>query len=213
MRLPGVLVMMMLSGQALSQERVPQQKPTLQGMLVLPAQMGNRIFGRLTAPLGEFDLSLQFPIWKGLGVGIGGSAMGWELKKNTFSQLNTQGDAGRLAYYTKIQYARYTGPNTFYEINAKLGGSRWKWDCATCEQDVLQQGLHWSTTAGYYVHASDNLAFGLTMGYEEDGSKFTPDVLCLENFPGYLETSGPYKFFTVGLGFSTRFEKSKEERW
>jgi hypothetical protein len=213
MRTMGVLVLLAIGTQALPQTRVPAQKPTLQGTLVLPAQMGNKIFGRLTSPLGEFDLSLQFPVWKGLGLGLGGSAMGWELKKNTFSQINTQGDAGRLAYYAKVQYARYTGPNTFYELNVKVGNSRWNWDCATCEEDIVQQGLHWSSSAGYYVHATDNLAFGVTIGYETDAAKFTPDVLCLDDFPGYLETSGPYNFFTVGLGFSTRFEKNKEERW
>jgi hypothetical protein len=213
MRAVVIVLFLAMGIPALAQTRLPSQKPTLEGTLVLPAQMGNKIFGRLTAPLGEFDLSLQFPLWKGLGAGLGGSAMGWELKKTTFSQLNTQGDAGRLMYYAKVQYVRYTGPNAFYELNVKVGNSRWKWDCATCEQDVVQQGLHWSSTAGYYVHASDNLAFGVTAGYESDAAKFTPAVLCLEDFPGYLEKSGPYNFFTVGLGFSTRFEKSKEERW
>jgi hypothetical protein len=213
MRAVGVLLFLAMGAIALAQSRVPPQKPTLEGTLVLPAQLGNKIFGRLTSPLGEFDLSLQFPLWKGLGAGLGGSAMGWELKKTTFSQLNTQGDAGRLTYYAKVQYVRYTGPNAFYEVNVKVGKSRWKWDCATCEQDVMQQGLHWSATTGYYVHASDNLAFGVTAGFETDAVKFTPAVLCLEDFPGYLEKSGPYDFFTVGLGFSTRFEKSKEERW
>ena len=29
----------------------------------------------------------------------------------------------------------------------------------------------------------------------------------------YTDTGGPYRFLVVGLGFSTRFEKSKEERW
>lgn len=213
MRALGVWALSIMVAHAAAQSRSPDHKPTLQGTLVLPAQMGSKIFGRLTSPLGELDLSLQFPLWKGLGVGAGGSAMGWELKKNTFSQLNTQGDAGRLTYYAKLQYARYTSPNAFYELNAKVGNSRWKWDCATCEQDVIQQGLHWSAAAGYYVHASDNLAFGVTMGYETDAAKFTPDVICLEDFPGYLERSGPYNFFIVGLGFSTRFEKSKDERW
>lgn len=213
MRAGLVLMILALGTQVRSQSRVPDQKPTLQGTLVLPAQMGNKIFGRLTAPLGEFDISVQFPLWKGFGLGLGGSAMGWELKKNTFSQLNTQGDAGRLAYYLKAQYARYTGPNAFYELSVKAGNSRWKWDCATCEQNVVQQGLHWSASGGYYVHASDNLSFGVLAGYESDAAKFTPAVLCLEDFPGYLEKSGPYNFFTVGLGFSTRFEKSKEERW
>lgn len=213
MRTVYVLLLILVGGRALAQARVPDHKPTAQGTLILPAQLGNKIFGRLTSPLGEFDLSVQFPLWKGLGLGLGGKAMGWELKKTAFTGISTQGDAGRLTYYVKAQYAHYVGPNSFYELNAKVGQSTWTWDCSTCEEDVRQQGLHWSSSFGYYVHASDNLAFGITAGYEHDASLFTPELLCLDDFPGYQERSGPYNFFSFGLGFSTRFEKSKEERW
>lgn len=213
MRAAGLFLLLLTAGHAFPQGRVPDHKPTAQGTLVLPSQMGNPIFGQLTSPLGEFDLSVQFPLWKGLGVGIGGKAMGWELKKTAFTGTSTQGDAGRMTWYLKAQYAHYLGPNSFYELSGKVGQSRWNWDCSTCPEDVEQQGLHWSGSAGYYVHASRNLAFGVTLGYEHDASLFTPDVLCLDNFPGYTDESGPYNFFTVGLGFSTRFEKSEEERW
>lgn len=196
-----------------AQTRTPDHKPTAQGTMVLPTQLGNKVFDRLTSPLGELDLCVQFPLWKGFGLGIGGKAMGWELKKTTFTQLNTQGDAGRMTWYLKAQYAHYTSPITFYEINGKVGSSSWKWDCATCEEDIRQSGLHWSASGGYYVHATANLAFGITVGYEADAANFSPEVICLDEFPGYTERGGPYNFLTVGLGFSTRFEKAEEERW
>ncbi len=213
MRIGAILLLLAIGTFAMGQGRVPDHKPTVQGTLALPSSLGNKVFAVLTSPLGMFELSVQVPIWKGLGIGAGAKTMGWELKKNAFSQLSTQGDASRWSWYAKAQYAHYTSPVTFYEINARVGSSTWKWDCSTCPEDVRQQSLHWSSGVGYYVHASKNLAFGLTLGYETDASTFTPDVLCLENFPGYEQRSGPYDFFVLGLGFSTRFEKSEEERW
>lgn len=213
MRAICIILLLLGANVAWSQATIPDQKPTAQGMLVLPTQMGNPLFDRLTSPLGELDLSVQVPLKYGLGVGVGGRIMAWELKKNAFSQISTLGEARRLAFYGKVQYARYTGPKTFYEINGKLGTSTWTWDCSTCEENVKQQGLHWSGTAGYFVHATDNLAFGITVGYESDATEFSPEVICQDEFPGYTDRGGPYHFLVVGLGFSTRFEKSKEERW
>lgn len=197
-----------------AQQTTPAHKPTAQVMLILPAQLGNPIFDRLTSPLGEVDAAVQFPLKNGLGIGIGGKMMWWELKANAFAPtLNTPGEARRSAIYAKLQYAHYTAPNMFYEVNVKAGSSKWIWDCTTCAENYEQQGLHWAATAGYYVHASDNLAFGVTLGYEADVARFSPAVIEQDVFPGYAETGGPYRFLTVGLGFSTRFEKAAEERW
>lgn len=205
----GALAMAgLLCGQPL-----PAQKPTFQGTLLLPTQLRNPVFGRLTAPLGELEGSLQLPLFKGLGVGVGASFMFWDLQQRAFSLLTTIGEARRTVYFGKLQYARYTGSKTFYELNAKAGPATWTWDCSTCVENVLQRGLHWGVNAGYYVHATRNLAFGVTVGYERDMAEFSSDVICEPNFPGYPEVREPYRFITVGLGFSTRFEPSEEERW
>ncbi len=209
-----LLILVASGGNSRAQTSLPVQKPTAQLMLILPAQLGNPIFDRLTSPLGEVDGSVQFPLKNGLGAGVGGKMMWWELKTNAFAPtLSTPGEARRSALYAKVQYAHYVTPNMFYELNAKFGTSTWTWDCTTCEEDYKQQGFHWGVTAGYYVHASDNLAFGVTFGYEADATRFSAATICQGSFPGYTDTGGPYRFLNVGLGFSTRFEKSKEERW
>jgi hypothetical protein len=93
-----------------------------------------------------------------------------------------------------------------------MGTSKYTWSCATCEAETRQQGLFWGLNASYYLHASDNLAFGLLLGYEHDGTRLEPSQLCLESYPGRTDNgpSAPYQFLTVGLGFSTRFTKSQE---
>jgi len=208
-----VLLCLLASAPLLCAQRLPEQKPTFQGTLLLPTQLRNPVFGRLTAPLGEVEGSFQLPLVKGLGVGVGASFMFWDLQQRAFPLLSTIGEARRSVYFGKLQYARYTGEKTFYELNAKAGPARWTWDCSTCVDNVEQRGLHWGVNAGYYVHATRNLAFGVTVGYERDDAEFNAGVICEPNFPGYPEVREPYRFFTVGLGFSTRFEPSEEERW
>ena len=206
-------VLMVFCAHATAQKRVPQQKITAQGTFFLPTALNNRMFTVLTSPLGEGELSVQFPLWKGLGLGVGGKVMGWDLKNNAFSQLDTHGDAGRWTGFLKVQYARYTGAITFYEAAVRVGYSGWTWDCSTCAEARKQGAMHLGGSFGYYVHASKNLAFGILLGYEADAARFTPDLLCLDDFPGYEGMTGPYRFFTVGLGCSTRYEKDLEDRW
>lgn len=213
MRNSALFVLFLVLGQVMAQEAVPKQMPTVQGMLILPTALNDPLFGRLTEPLGEFDLSAQFPLKSGLGAGGGASFMWWDLQERAFSQLSTIGESRRITWYGKLFYSHYTGRVTFYELSAKAGMSNWTWDCSTCEQEVKQQGFHWGANAGYFVHATRNLAFGLTVGYEADAASFDPSVICLDAFPGYTERGGPYRFFTLGLGFSTRFEKGEEEGW
>jgi len=211
----AVAVVLLLCGitPAMAQKKIPEHKPTVQGTFFLPTALDNKMFTVLTSPLGEGELFVQIPLWKGFGIGLGAKVMGWDLKNNAFSQLDTHGDASRWTGALKVQYAHYTGPITFYEAAVRAGYSRWTWDCSTCESNTFQGGIHLAGTFGYYVHASKNLAFGIILGYESDAARFTPDLLCLNDFPGYEGMTGPYRFFTVGLGFSTRFEKDSEERW
>jgi hypothetical protein len=203
--LPGLLVS--------AQGRMPEQKPTLQVTLMMPTQLGDRVFDRVTAPLGVVDGVVQAPLIGGFGVGLGASMMFWDLQERAFTQFLMKGEARRSLVYGKVQYASYTGPRSFYELSARFGRSKWIWDRSTCADNYEQAGFHWGTTMGYYVHASKNLAFGVTVGYEQDATSFSPAAICEPFFPGFTDTGGRYRFFTVGLGFSTRFEKAEEERW
>jgi hypothetical protein len=196
-------------------QKLPELKPTAQGMLILPLQLNNPLFDRLTVPLGEVDLSLQIPIVKGFGLGAGAKGQWWEMRERAFSLLATNGSAHRLTWYGKVQFQRYVSEKVFYEFNAKVGYSAWRWDNVdtVCAEVIKQDALHYAFAAGMFVHASDNLAFGVTLGYERDMADFSPAVVCAESFPGFTSTGAPYRFLTVGLGFSTTFQKSKDDGW
>lgn len=188
-------------------------KPTAQGAFVLPLALANPIFNNLTSTMGQVDGCFNLPLYKTLGVGVGGQVTWYELNGNALSPELTEGTLNRVVYYGKLWWARYTGPRTFYELNAKMGHGTWDWNCRTCADNQRQPGLHWALNAAYYVHASDNLAFGLTVGYQGDEAAFGPGVIGLERFPGRTDTGGPYRFLTVGLAFSTSFQRAAEGVW
>jgi hypothetical protein len=202
-----------MSPLAILAQRLPQVKPTAQGFVFLPLALGNPVFNDLTGVLGQVGGSFQLPVYRGLGVGVGVDASFYELNEHGLSTEETQGTVNRLLYYGKLSWSAYTGPRTFYELSAKLGQSTWDWDCTTCTSNEKQVAFHWGLNASYFVHATDNLAFGLSLGYEEDGTSFGPHVIGLDNFPGRTDTGGPYHFLTVGLGFSTGFAKSDRGMW
>ncbi|MFT3885587.1 MAG: hypothetical protein QM724_09195 [Flavobacteriales bacterium] len=196
---------------ALQAQTLPEPKPSFQGLLLLPVPLRNPVFGDLTEVLGQVEGAFQVPLFKGLGVGVGAKFNWYGLEEHGLAQLITNGEVRRMVLFGKLQYEHYTGPITYYELNAKAGQARWTWDCTTCADNAKQNAFHWGISASYFVHTSDNLAFGITLGYEADAASFGPGVIGLESFPGRKDRDAPYRFLTVGLGFSTRFIKSNED--
>jgi hypothetical protein len=209
-----ILLLAVLIAQATQAQKLPEPKLSAQGWLVLPVALKNPVFDALTEVQGQLDGSLQLPVWKGLGFGAGVKVNFFGLEERALSRTLTQGDASRFVYYGKLQYERYLGGKAYVELYTKLGMAQWKWNCRTCASNERQSGFHWGSGAALFVHASDNLAFGVTLGYEADAASFGPNVIGLNEFPGRTDTGGPYRFLTVGLGFSTRFLPSKgEDMW
>jgi len=194
-------------------ERMPEVKPNLHGWLLLPVPIGVPIFNDVTETVGQLDLRFQMPVSrKGYGLGAGVKASLFDLDENSLAPENIAGDVQRWTFYGQLQMERYTGPNTYYQLAGQAGTSQYTWSCATCAEPTRQQGFFWGLNASYYVHATDNLAFGVMLGYERDAARLTPAQLCLERYPGRTDNgpSDPYQFLTVGLGFSTRFMRSEE---
>lgn len=194
-------------------QQLPQPKPTLQGLFFLPVGLHNPVFNNLANVLGQVDLAVQMPFVKGVGLGLGANASFYELNEHALAPEVTEGSTQRLLGYAKLFWAHYTGPRSFVELNAKFGQSRWDWACRTCAINQQQTSFHWGLNAAWFVHASDNLAFGLSLGYQRDGAEFNPEVIGLPRFPGRTDTGAPYQFLTVGLGFSTGFKATKEGIW
>ena len=211
MRKPATLVL--LFGAAVASAQLPEVTPTVKVGFNLPVPVGSDLFQDITETLGQIDACAQLPLWKGLGVGAGYSGTWFYLEERALSPTVIRGDVMRSTWYGKLQYEHYAGPNGFYEFAFKAGGSTIKWDTENCPDVKRQNAFHWGLYASYYLHATDALAFGLTLGYEADPSAaLTPDLLCLEDFTGRttMEEPDPYRFFVLGLGFSTRLKWGRE---
>lgn len=198
-----------------AQKRTPLPEPslTLKGNFFLPAPIGNPLFKSSTESIGQVDGVLQIPILKGLGVGVGGKMTWYGMNERALAPFVTNGEVRRRTFYGKLQYEQYTGPRAYYELHARLGASTYTFDCPTCTTSNKSNAFHWGLGAAYYIHATDNLSFGLTIGYEVDATRFNAENLGLNNFPGRVQTEEEhnYRNFIIGMGFSTRFRKSEED--
>ncbi len=191
---------------------LPDVSTTFKGDLVLPVSFKNSIFNSATETIGQLGGDLQFPLYNGLGVGVGGNFTWWGFKERALAPAVTEGEVRRLVLFGKVQYERYTGERTFYELNLRAGTSTYTYDCPTCI-GAETPGFYWALAAGYYVHATDNLAFGLTVGYDRQSTRFDASDLGLTGFPGRKETSEArqYQNLVFGLGFSTRLRRSERD--
>lgn len=200
---------------AQSRSRQPDVSTTFKGTLVLPAPVGNPLFNSVTETLGQLDGVLQFPLPRsGFGAGVGGKMMWFGVKERALAPVVTTGDVRRSTFFGKLQYEEYTSSRTFYELNLRAGASTYVFDCPSCTPDSRRTVFHWAVGVGYYVHATENLAFGLTLGYERDATRFSTADLGLESFPGRVQTTENSEFqnILIGLGFSTRLRRSEESK-
>lgn len=207
----GYLIMSLLSAGVTWAQSQLEPHFSAQGMIGLPVVLNNPIFEKLTEVQGQLDGAVQMPLYKGLGIGAGVKGSWFGLEERSLSQPPTSGDVSRFVLYGKGQFERYVGKRTYYELYGKAGSSTWTWNCRTCLDNERQTALHWGAGASLFLHATDNLAFGITASYEADASSFGPQVIGLSDFPGHSDRGGPYRFFYVGLGFSTRFLPSASE--
>jgi len=191
---------------------LPDVSPTFKGTLVLPVPLRNPLFSDIVEVLGQLDGVVQLPLWEGLGIGAGAKMTWFTVKERALAPILTSGDIRRSTFFGKVQYERYTGPRTFYEFSARAGASTYVFDCPTCPEDNRRTVFHWAMGVGYYVHATENLSFGLHLGYETDATRFSAGDLGLPGFPGRRETGDAADFqnFVIGLGFSTRFRRSDD---
>lgn len=210
--LVGVVLGLQVTAQ--SKQRLPDLSPTIKGTLVLPAPFGNPLFNSVTETLGTLDAVIQFPLKNGLGAGVGGKMTWFGVKERALSPMVTSGDIRKTTFFGKVQYEHYTGDRTFYELSLRAGTSTYMFDCPTCSDDSKRSVLHLGFGVGYYVHVTENLAFGLSLGYERDNTRFSTLDLGLESFPGRTQTveNNEFQNILIGLGFSTRLRRSEESK-
>lgn len=102
---------------------LPTFKATAQGSFMLPLALQNPVFNGLTSTMGQVDGAFNLPLYKGIGIGAGVNGTWYELNENALSPAVTAGTTDRLLAYGKLWWGRYTGPRTFFLVDAKLGAA------------------------------------------------------------------------------------------
>lgn len=192
--------------------KLPDVSSTVKGTLALPVPIGNPLFADISESVGMIDLAIQFPVVKGVSLGAGGKMSWFGVEERALAPLVTTGEIRRLTFYGKAAYERYIGPHTFYELAGRAGLSGYTFDCPTCPDETRNSLFHWGLGAGLYLHATENLAFGLTVGFESDAYTFSSADLGLEGFPGRHDRveARNFQYMVFGMGFSTRLRRSPD---
>lgn len=210
----GVLFAALVCATTYAQQRGKENpvSSTVKGDLVLPVAFNNPLFNSITETVGQLGATYQLPVYKGLGLGLGANMTWFTLNERALQPLINNGDVRRTAFYGKVQYEEYTSDRTFYELSLRMGMASYYFDCSTCVGQT-DPSFYWSLSTAYYIHATDNLAFGLLFGYDNQASYFSASDLGLDNFPGRVETSEAhvYQNIIIGLGFSTRLRRSERD--
>jgi hypothetical protein len=191
---------------------LPDVSATVKGTLVLPIPVGNPLFGGYTETIGQVDGVFQAPLLGRWGMGVGGNMTWFAVSERALAPVIIGGSVQRITGFAKLQYEEYTTRQTFIELSLRAGFSHVMFECATCSDQRDRTVPHLAAGFGYYLHASDNLAFGLTMGYGRDITRFSAADLGLEGFPGRREKEErrDMQQLTFGLGFSTRLRRSDD---
>lgn len=208
-----VALLLLVCGTGAHAQRSTQPRPefSAKGQLILPVPVGNDLFNDVTETIGQFDLQLQMPLFNGLGIGAGAKASFFTLDERALASA-VHGDVTRWTWYGKLQYEHFTSERTFYELAVKAGSSLYRWNASTCPEVATDHAGFWGATASYYLLATDNLAFGLLLGYETDDVGVGPETFCLESFPGRTSTGkeSPISYLTIGLCFHTLFKAAPD---
>lgn len=178
---------------------------------VLPTALNNTQMRSLTEVIGQLGLTAQFPLFKGLGIGAGARATFFDYDVRSFGGNPRTGGVQRWSFFGKLQYEALTSEKTFVELAVRAGQTRYTFRTDSCDA-VYGNGFYLNPTFGFYLMATKNLAFGLTIGYESDNVYLRPEQFCLEALPNQRigETEGPLRYFTLGLSVSSRFRKGEE---
>lgn len=178
---------------------------------VLPTAFGNTQMRRLTEVIGQLGLTAQFPLYKGLGIGAGARATFFDHDVRSFGGTPRTGAVQRWSFFGKLQYEVFTSERSFIEVAVRAGQTRYTFRTDGCGT-VRETGFYLNPTLGLYLMATEDLSFGLTVGYESDNVYLKADQFCLDALPNHRigETEGPLRYFTLGLSVSARFRKGEE---
>jgi hypothetical protein len=187
-------------------EKIPEVKHSIKGEFKLPHPLHNKVFKNIIDGIADVSVYYQYPV---NNLTIGGGFKFIYMQINDV-KVNEKLAAGMQGYtpFAKIGYEKFISPKIHFELSARGGYSLLYFTSRKCtdngEKSKPQNAPFAETQVAIYMLANERLSFGLLSSYNFIFNKFTPDLLCLPNFPGFTaeDSKGNYRFFSVGFGFS-----------
>ena len=176
----------------------------------LPKILGNKAFKGVMSGLANIDLSYQYNLENGIGVGGGFTYSYYELEGSAF-QGSVTGQLEGYSPFVKLLKRKMLNEKSYIELSINGGYSFLNTLSNQCEDIYKQQAFNITPQVGYYIVSSEFLSFGIVVSYNYFNSEFSPSNICMSSFPGFNPDSsiGDSHVFAVGFGFSTYLPTKK----
>ncbi len=182
-------------------------KPTPHGIKLdfkLPTAISNKSFKGVMSGIADIDLAYQYKFKNnGLILSSGVKYGYWTVESSIFSGNVTTGKMDVLQPFLSFGYRSVLNDKMFFEYEFKTGYGWLFTHSNNCSDPFRQENIALEPKISFYYKSSELLYFGVSANYNVINSKFSPNNLCLTNFPGIpLDASGGiYQYFSIGFGF------------
>jgi len=159
----------------------------------------------------DIDIAWLYPFESGFMLGAGGKVTIFEINDLALAPEVTEGSNFGWGLYGKVGYEKLTGSSSSIELAMNIGFSSYNYSTRQCgDTKSSTNGFFFEPRIGYYLFATEQLAFGLITSYQFVFQEFGSEQLCLETLPRHQEgdTDGNIGIFTIGLGFSAGLARS-----
>jgi len=189
--------------------------PSFQGSFELPSPLKNDAFKGVMSGLSNINLGIQFPIFRGVFIGVGGKHQYYNVNDLAIPE-KINGDLQMLAPVLKLGVDMPMSDKSHAELSIAASYNFIRAKSQTC---LDNSGFDTHTTTGIgvepklviYMASTDKLRFGIILSYSIIMDEFGADDFCLTRFSGYADSAskGSYQIFSVGFGFSASLVKEK----
>lgn len=188
----------------------------IKGGFKLPTALGNKAFRRIMQGVTDSDFSYNYRLSNDFAFGAGFKYGLWDIDVNQFSG-DVHGKMSVLNPFVSFSKVFEEDKQFYVETELKVG-----YNMITTRSNLgnpyKQAGINFEPKVGFYLKATDMLAFGLNINYNYIGTNFSSknmdlSLIALDKYPGVntSEEQGATQYFSVGFGFYA-FIPNKDDR-
>jgi len=188
----------------------------IKGGFKLPTAIGNKAFRRIMKGVTDSDFSYNYRLSSNFAFGAGFKYGLWDIDVNQFSG-DVHGKMEILNPFISVSKVFEEDKQFYVETEFKFGYNMIT-TRSNLGDDYKQTGLNFEPKVGFYLKATDMLAFGLNVNYNYIGANFSKanmdlSQINLDNLPGIKasEETGATQYFSIGFGFYA-FIPNKDDR-